>query len=136
LGGKVAETAEEIIKETCKELDIEVIDKPFFKKESFTKETTISAKLARHGWEVVERYISGQKGYGYEKTNTIPVVVTDEEKEKVLKNGYLTLYTKLFEGVVRISKMRCEKKSKSFYIPMAIIYFKSSALVLRYRLRT
>ena len=38
LEGEVAETAEEIIGETCKELDIEVIDKPFFRKESFTKE--------------------------------------------------------------------------------------------------
>ncbi|RLG32981.1 hypothetical protein DRN97_06115 [Methanosarcinales archaeon] len=35
--GEVAEAAEEIIKETCKEMDIEVIDKPFFRKESFTK---------------------------------------------------------------------------------------------------
>ncbi|MEA2033302.1 MAG: transposase [Euryarchaeota archaeon] len=41
--GEVAEAAEEIIRENCKELDIEVIDKPFFKKESFTKETGISA---------------------------------------------------------------------------------------------
>ena len=41
--GEVAEAAEEIIRENCKELDIEVIDKPFFGKESFTKETGISA---------------------------------------------------------------------------------------------
>ena len=40
----VAEVAEEIIRENCKELDIEVIDKPFFRKESFTKETIISVK--------------------------------------------------------------------------------------------
>ena len=39
LEGEVAEAAEEIIRETCKELDIEIIDKPFFRKESFTKET-------------------------------------------------------------------------------------------------
>jgi len=39
LEGEVAEVAEEIILETCKELDIEIIDKPFFRKESFTKET-------------------------------------------------------------------------------------------------
>ena len=39
LEGEVAEAAEEIIMETCKELDIEVIDKPFFRKESFTKGT-------------------------------------------------------------------------------------------------
>ena len=42
--GDVAEVAEEIIRETGKELDIEIIDKPFFRKESFTKETIISAK--------------------------------------------------------------------------------------------
>jgi len=29
LAGEVAEAVEEIITETCKELDIEVIDKPF-----------------------------------------------------------------------------------------------------------
>ena len=33
-----------------------------------------------HGWEVVERFIAGQKGY--EKTDTVPVVVMDEENEK------------------------------------------------------
>ena len=43
LHGVVAEVAEEIIRDNCKELDIEAIDKPFFKKESFTKETGISA---------------------------------------------------------------------------------------------
>ena len=42
--GEVAEAAEEIIRENCKELDIEVIDKPFFRKESFTKETIMSVK--------------------------------------------------------------------------------------------
>jgi len=31
-----------------------------------------------HGWEVVERYISGQNGY--EKTDTVPVIA--EEKGK------------------------------------------------------
>jgi len=41
---EVAEAAEEIIRETCKERDIEVIDKPFFRKESFTKETIILVK--------------------------------------------------------------------------------------------
>jgi hypothetical protein len=45
LEGEVAEAAEEIIRKNCKELDIEVIDKPFFRKESFTKETVISTKL-------------------------------------------------------------------------------------------
>ncbi|MCK4475998.1 MAG: IS200/IS605 family transposase [Methanophagales archaeon] len=49
-----------------------------------------------HGWEVVEKYISGQKGYTYEKTDTVSVVVINEEKEKALKTGYITLHTKLF----------------------------------------
>ena len=35
-----------------------------------------------HGWEVVEKYIAGQKGYSYEKTDAVPVVVIDEEEEK------------------------------------------------------
>jgi hypothetical protein len=47
-----------------------------------------------HGWEVVKRHISGQKGY--EKTDTVPVI--DEEKEKAHKTGYNTLYNKLFGG--------------------------------------
>ncbi|MBL7117538.1 MAG: hypothetical protein ISS94_01980 [Candidatus Syntrophoarchaeum sp.] len=33
------------------------------------------------GWEVVEKYISGQKNY--EKIGTVPVVVIDEEKENL-----------------------------------------------------
>jgi len=47
-----------------------------------------------HGWEVVERYISGQKGY--EKTDTVPVIA--EEKEKTHKTWYTSLYNKLFGG--------------------------------------
>jgi hypothetical protein len=47
-----------------------------------------------HGWEVVEKYISGQKGY--EKADTVPVI--DEEKEKAHKTWYNTLYNKLFGG--------------------------------------
>ena len=70
-------------------------------------------KVSRHGWEVVEKYISGQKGYekgfggrerregsgercGYEETGAMPVVVIVEEKEKALKIGYMTLHAKLF----------------------------------------
>jgi hypothetical protein len=45
---------------------------------------------------VVEKYISGQKGY--EKTDTVPVVLIDEEKKKVHKIGYNMLYNKLFGG--------------------------------------
>ncbi len=44
--------------------------------------------------EVVEKYISGRKGY--EKTDTVPVVVVDEEKEQTHKTGYITLYSKYF----------------------------------------
>jgi len=49
-----------------------------------------------HGWEVVEKYISGQKGY--EKTVTVSVI--DEEKEKLSahKTWYTSLYNKLFGG--------------------------------------
>ncbi|NQE45250.1 hypothetical protein C5S31_04410 [ANME-1 cluster archaeon GoMg2] len=45
-----------------------------------------------HGWVVVERYISGQKGY--KKADTVPVMA--EEKEKAHKAWYITLYNKLF----------------------------------------
>jgi putative transposase len=159
--GEVAEATEEIIRENCKELDIEVIDMavgvdhihlfikyppkysvswiakrikgrsskqtllekaftekrfavrdrfPVLKewcpchlwapscyhktfKKSFIKKASQSVG---HGWEVVERYISGQKGY--EKIDTVPVVAIDEEKEKAHKIWYITLYNKLFGG--------------------------------------
>ena len=132
----MAEAAEEIIKETCKELDIGVIDMAvgvdhvhlFIKYPPKYSVSWIakwlkgrSSKLLRdrfqylrewcpghlwapscyhgsvgHGWEVVERYISGQKGY--EKIDTVPVVVIDEEKEKAHKTWYISLYDKLFGG--------------------------------------
>ena len=47
---------------------------------------------------------SGEKGegkgerYSYEKADTVPVVVVDEEKKKVHKIWYITLYNKLFGG--------------------------------------
>jgi len=47
-----------------------------------------------HGGEVVEKYISGQKGC--EKADTVSVM--DKEKEKTHKTGYNTLYNKLFGG--------------------------------------
>ena len=47
-----------------------------------------------HGWEVVEKYISGQKGY--EKADSVSVM--DKEKEKTHKTWYNTLYNKLFGG--------------------------------------
>ena len=62
--------------------------------------------------KVVEKYISGQKGYekglggergegsgercGYAETGAMPVVVIVEEKEKALKIRYMTLHAKLF----------------------------------------
>ncbi|MCK4475249.1 MAG: IS200/IS605 family transposase [Methanophagales archaeon] len=152
--GEVAEAAEEIIRETCKEFDIEVIDMavnvdhvhlfikypPKYSVSWIAKRIKgSSSKMLRdrfpvlkewcpghlgapscyhgsvgHGWEVVEKYISGQKGlekkdiirgergegrgerYSYEKADTVPVVVVDEEKEKAHKTWYISLYNKLF----------------------------------------
>ena len=51
---------------------------------------------------MVEKYISGQKGY--EKTDTVPVI--DEEKEKAHKTWYNTLYNKLFGGKHQKQKNR------------------------------
>jgi putative transposase len=159
--GDVAEVAEEIIRETCKELDIEVIDmavnvdhvhlfikyppkysvswiakrlkgrsskqtlleKAFTEKrfavrdrfpqlkelcpghlwapscyhktfqKSFIKNASQSVG---HGWEVVEKYISGQKGY--EKTDTVPAIDEEKEKLRAHKTWYTSLYNKLFGG--------------------------------------
>jgi hypothetical protein len=72
------------------------------------RKSVYGKKVSHQGWDVVERYISGQKGY--EKTDTVPIVEIDEEKEKVHKTGYITFYNKLFGG-----KHQTIKKSKSFY---------------------
>jgi hypothetical protein len=57
--GDVAEVAEEIIRENCKERDIEVIDKPFFRKESFSKETIISVKRWKSVYKIFKnRFIN------------------------------------------------------------------------------
>jgi hemoglobin-like flavoprotein len=45
---------------------------------------------------VVERYISGQKGY--EKTDTVPVIDEEKEKLRAHKTWYTSLYNKLFGG--------------------------------------
>jgi hypothetical protein len=45
---------------------------------------------------VVEKYISGQKGY--EKVDTVPVIVEEKEKLRTHKTWYITLYNKLFGG--------------------------------------
>jgi len=67
-----------------------------------------------HGWEVVEKYISGQKGYSYEKTDTVPIVVVEEEKENLerTKPGAYRFITNCLEESIK------NKKSKSFYIPV------------------
>jgi hypothetical protein len=57
------------------------------------KKSVYGKKVPQQGWNVVERYISGQKGY--EKTDTVPMVI-DEEKEKAHKTWYTSLYNKLF----------------------------------------
>ena len=173
--GEVAETAEEIIRETCKELDIEVIDlavnvdhvhffikcPPKYSVSWIAKRINgRSSKLLRdkfpqlrewcpghlwapscyhgsvgHGWEVVERYISGQKGYekpevirrrgargegrgeryNYEETETMPVVVIDEEKGETRKTGYISLYAKLFKA--RTQKWVVSQFCRKVYIP-------------------
>jgi len=105
LEGEVAEAAEEIIRETCKELDWvakrikgrsskqTLLEKAFTEKCFAVRDQFPQLKVwcpdhlwapscyhgsVGHGWEVVERYISGQKGY--EKTDTVPVIA--EEKAK------------------------------------------------------
>jgi hypothetical protein len=58
------------------------------------------------GWDVVVKYISGQKGYDKiealrgvrEKTGVMPVGVISEEKAKTHKTWYMTLYENLFGG--------------------------------------
>nr|QNO56543.1 hypothetical protein IDNIJKHG_00001 [Methanosarcinales archaeon ANME-1 ERB7] len=134
--GEVAEAAEEIIRKTCKELDIEVIDlavsvdhvhlfikyPPKYSVSWIAKRIKgRSSKLLRdrfpqlkewcpghlwapscyhgsvgHGWEVVEKYISGQKGY--EKADTAPVIDEEKEKLRAHKTWYTSLYNKLFGG--------------------------------------
>ena len=132
--GEVAEAAEGIIRETCNELDIEIIDMAmnvdhvhlFIKYPPKYSVSWIakrikgrSSKLLRdqfprlkewcpdhlwapscyhgsvgHGWEVVEKYISGQKGY--EKTDTVSVMDEEKEKLRAHKTWYTSLYNKLF----------------------------------------
>ena len=55
-------------------------------------------------WEVVEGYISGQKGY--EKTDTVPVVVIDEENENLerTKPGTYRFITNFLEESIKNEK--------------------------------
>ena len=48
-------------------------------------------------WEVVEKYISGQKCH--EKIDTVPVIAEEKEKLRTHKTWYTSLYDKLFGGV-------------------------------------
>jgi putative transposase len=154
LEGEVAEAAEEIIRETCKELDIEIKDlavsvdhvhifikyPPKYSVSWIAKRIKgRSSKLLRdqfpqlkvwcpdqfyadfpkgnqilqskigqywapscyhgsvgHGWEVVGKYISGQKGY--EKTDIVSVMDEEKEKLRAHKTWYTSLYNKLFGG--------------------------------------
>ncbi|KAF5426395.1 hypothetical protein C5S39_14940 [Candidatus Methanophagaceae archaeon] len=56
------------------------------------------------GWDVVETYRSGQKGY--ERTDTVPVVVWLKKKGKMHKTWYNTLYTTLLEDRIKNRKKR------------------------------
>ena len=49
-----------------------------------------------HGGEVVEQYISGQKGY--ERTDTVLGIDEEKEKFRAHKTWYTSLYNKLFGG--------------------------------------
>jgi hypothetical protein len=55
-----------------------------------------------HGWEVVEKYISGQKGY--EKADTVSVMDEEKEKLRTHKTWYTSLYNTLLEGSIRNNK--------------------------------
>lgn len=55
-------------------------------------------------------YISGQKGY--EKADTVPVVVIDEEKKKRTKPGAIRFITNFLADNIK------NKKNESFYSPV------------------
>jgi len=64
---------------------------------------------------VVEKYISGQKGY--EKTDTVPAVVIDEEKENLerTKPGTYRFITNFSEESIKNKKIEkllytCDKR--------------------------
>jgi len=104
--GKVllGEVAEEIIRETCKELDIEIIDIAmnvvhvhlFIKYPPKYSVNWIAKRLKGRSSKLLRRYISGQKGY--EKADTVPVIDEEKEKLRAHKTWYTSLYNKLFGG--------------------------------------
>ena len=61
---------------------------------------------------MVEKYISGQKGY--EKADTVPVIA--EEKEKLTKQGTHRTMTNFLEKSIK------NEKSKSFYNPVTYLH--------------
>ena len=82
-----------------------------FRKSVYGKNSSIG-----QGWDVVEKYISGQRGYdeievargegesgegGGEKKGVMPVVEIREGKAKTHKTWYMTLYETLFGGKQR-----------------------------------
>ena len=91
--GEVAEAAEESIREAFTEKCFAVRDR-FPQLKELCLGHLWAPKCYHgsvgHGWEVVERYISGQKGY--EKADTVPVI--DEEKEKL--RAHKTWYTRAY----------------------------------------
>ena len=58
--------------------------------------TKNASQSVGHDWEVVERYISGQKSY--EKVDNVSVIAEEKEKLRANKTWYITLYNKLFGG--------------------------------------
>ena len=114
--GEVAEAAEEIISETCKELDIEVIDlavsvdhvhlfikyPPKYSVSWIAKRIkSRSSKLLRDRFPQLKERCQGQF---YDETWAMPVVVIDKAKGKTHKTGYITLHTKFFKGVMCTSQ--------------------------------
>ena len=63
---------------------------------TFKKVLSKTPQSVGHGWDGVEGYISGQKGY--EKADTISVMEGEKEKLRAHKTWYTSLYNKLFGG--------------------------------------
>jgi len=55
----------------------------------------------------------GKRGIVTRKKDTLSVVVIDEEKEKALKFGYITLHTKLFMDMESISSSKARQWIKN-----------------------
>jgi hypothetical protein len=70
----------------------------YFKKtlleKAFTEKCFAASQSVGHGWEVVEKYISGQKCH--EKIDTVPVIAEEKEKLRTHKTWYTSHYDKLF----------------------------------------